>query len=86
MRIRNLIGAVLIAAFFYSCTWFGLQNQADTGLELTLRSKEQIIQAHVIIDSLVTVTKTDSVKVDSLILELNKCLQLKNGNRRAKSF
>lgn len=70
--MRKSIGAVLLIALFSGCSLFGVFNQAETGLDLSERSEQQLKDAEIIIDS--------------LVVELEKCQQSNSGKQRIKSF
>jgi hypothetical protein len=77
--VKRLTGAVLLIALFSGCSLFGVFNQAETGLDLSERSEQQLKDAEVIIDSLVIDNMRYKEKLDS-------CQQSKIGNQRIKSF
>ncbi len=70
--MKRLIWVVLIITLFSGCSLFGVFNQAETGLDLSEQSEQQLKDAETIIDS--------------LVIELEKCQQSNSGKQRIKSF
>lgn len=79
MKMKKLIMAVLAIALFSGCAAFRYFDQAEKCKDLLEQSKEQNIQAEVIIDSLVIDNMRYKEKLDS-------CQASKIGNRRTPSF
>lgn len=66
-------------ALFTSCSLFNVFNQAETGLDLSEQSEQQLKDAETIIDSLLISEQYYKDKYDS-------CRASKSGKRRIKSF
>jgi hypothetical protein len=77
--VKKLIGVALIVTLFSGCSLFGVFNQAETGLDLSERSEQQLKDAEAIIDSLVI----DNIRYKE---KLDSCQASKVGRQRIKSF
>jgi hypothetical protein len=77
--MKRLIGVTIVVALFSGCSLFGVFNQAETGLDLSERSEQQLKDAEAIIDSLVIDNMRYKEKLDS-------CQASKVGKQRTKSF